>query len=52
MHAPPGRARDGRLDRILARPPQAFTGDADNPRSIKIKDVTLRVAGTGGGAWA
>jgi len=31
---------------------RTFTGDADNPLSIVIEEVALRVAGNGGGASA
>jgi len=53
-----GRARTrlqaarGTFDRILGKPPQAFTGDAENPLSIVIEEVALRVAGNGDGASA
>ena len=45
-------AARGTFDRILGKPPQAVTGDADNPLSIVIEEVALRVAGNGDGASA
>ena len=40
------------VHRILGKPPQAVTGDADNSPSIVIEEVALRVASNGDGASA
>lgn len=47
-----GSKRSNRAYAIVPHPrqaPQAFTGDADNPLSIVIEEVALRVAGNGDG---
>jgi hypothetical protein len=40
------------FDRVRGKRRRAFTGDADNPLSIVIEEVALRVAGNGDGTSA